>query len=1346
MVVIAVGMLAAGNLAHAAEWFVRTDGSDAADGMSWPTAFQTVGKAVTASAAGDTVTVSNGLYTIGAAIAVDKANLTIQGAGTMDDTILDRNGGDRVFNVTAGGFRLENLTLKRATGSEAVRLATSAGGARFVNCRFDANKHGVYIATASTDVRYEGCEFLNHTTGGIYYNVAIADSSHAASNCVFRGNATGVRSNTSNNTLFFNAVQCVFERNPQAGYVNNGNLLLDRCVLVGNAIGIYLQHSDKLYITNSIVAYNPGQLTSGQSSGSSYVSASVLHANELGFAVGASTLAPGVTNAPPSFVDPLNGDYRLYADSPACNLAGDGTHAGLHPAVSVPVPAGTTYYVRTDGSDTASGLNDTTDPATGAFKTLQRAADAIGGPGDTVRVAGGAYIGAAVLSGTGSATKPIRFSATAPATLDADVVGLMLSNAVHVVVEGFEVFDATTHGVTTEWALSCALSNVVSHANLNEGVRLFNAPDFWLADCQVFSNKTYGIRLDSSSNVRITDCRSWRNTSAGVYAARNLAGGGQDSHALQLVRTAIYENGSTGLLMDSSSAQKNWDLDGCVIFNNSGSGIATGENAVLAAVNTIIARNRGYIIVGGGSGTAKFAFDYCDFFGNRYLFGSGQYTMGEHNLYLEPSWAKPYEGDFRLYDISPCVDSALAGMDMGLYPDGAAVAMPAASDWYVAPAPLGSDSNDGNSPTAPFETLQRAFDAAGPGGDSITVAAGDYAGGAVLTTGGFAESPLTVVAPSGAQVVGGAVGLTVQQAGAVVLSGFTATNTTSAGFRLEDVSLVTLTNCHALAGSADGLVAVRAAGLEAYDSTYIGNGRYGVSLTAAVDARFERFRIANSGSSAVLMPSDGGSQRVTFLDGVIDGNSPGGTVLSYGNGGCADSRFDHCSLVANPGTVFNYDHNNLPFVITNSILAYNARRLTQGKSGARVAQCLVWGNGDGFYNVTEGGDMVYAAPGFARFAGRDFRLFADSPAIGAATDGGALGARHLGTLALAGSATWYVAPDGSDANNGLSPGTAFATLDRASAVATPGTTVHVQPGLYETNWIWSAEGSPTQPVNVIAAPGAVIGSPDGVGLTVNAAHVHVTGLQVTNAASHGFALVQAPDSRLIRCVAAGNGQSGFYLDWASASVLEACRGAASAQHGAHAYYSGQTLVDRSLLHGNTLDGILIDYSGRSTVRQSLVYGNSRYGVYQNSVSPEIAVQSSVIHGNASHGFSGSSTSGNTSYIQNNIVMGNNYGLHDNSSMVIYELNCDVFGNTQNYVGFTASPTSISADPLFRGAATGNFHLLAGSPCIDAGTNQIWMAKGELTAFDPDGNPRIANGVVDIGAYEVYTAPSTIIVR
>jgi hypothetical protein len=59
--------------------------------------------------------------------------------------------------------------------------------------------------------------------------------------------------------------------------------------------------------------------------------------------------------------------------------------------------------------------------------------------------------------------------------------------------------------------------------------------------------------------------------------------------------------------------------------------------------------------------------------------------------------------------------------------------------------------------------------------------------------------------------------------------------------------------------------------------------------------------------------------------------------------------------------------------------------------------------------------------------------------------------------------------------------------------------------------------------------------------------------------------------------------------------------------------------------------------------------------------------------------------------------------------------------------------NIDMAPAFADAANGDYHLTAGSLCVNAGTN----TAPALPATDLDGDPRIAGGRVDMGAYEFF---------
>lgn len=87
----------------------------------------------------------------------------------------------------------------------------------------------------------------------------------------------------------------------------------------------------------------------------------------------------------------------------------------------------------------------------------------------------------------------------------------------------------------------------------------------------------------------------------------------------------------------------------------------------------------------------------------------------------------------------------------------------------------------------------------------------------------------------------------------------------------------------------------------------------------------------------------------------------------------------------------------------------------------------------------------------------------------------------------------------------------------------------------------------------------------------------------------------------------------------------------------------------------------------------------------------------------------------------------------NNSIVYYNNGENYFGCTFNFScttpdpGGTGNTTSV---PLFANLAAGDLHLQSNSPCINTGNNAYAPAGGDL-----DGNPRIVQAVVDIGAYE-----------
>jgi hypothetical protein len=108
-------------------------------------------------------------------------------------------------------------------------------------------------------------------------------------------------------------------------------------------------------------------------------------------------------------------------------------------------------------------------------------------------------------------------------------------------------------------------------------------------------------------------------------------------------------------------------------------------------------------------------------------------------------------------------------------------------------------------------------------------------------------------------------------------------------------------------------------------------------------------------------------------------------------------------------------------------------------------------------------------------------------------------------------------------------------------------------------------------------------------------------------------------------------------------------------------------------------------------------------------------------------------------IDNSIVFGNHAGLGSDlrvgdysESYAFIHVSHSCIGDIHGYL--TSSNNVVRRDPMFADPASGDFHLLYGSPCIDTGDPEY-----SSTTLDLDGEPRPFGARIDMGADEFVDA-------
>ncbi len=186
-------------------------------------------------------------------------------------------------------------------------------------------------------------------------------------------------------------------------------------------------------------------------------------------------------------------------------------------------------------------------------------------------------------------------------------------------------------------------------------------------------------------------------------------------------------------------------------------------------------------------------------------------------------------------------------------------------------------------------------------------------------------------------------------------------------------------------------------------------------------------------------------------------------------------------------------------------------------------------------------------------------------------------------------------------------------------------------------------------------------------------------------------------------------------------------------------FSGNRIADNSA--GRNYGGACVS-SGLVSAVNNVIIGNQAPqlgGLYLYAYNDLHFINNTIAGNSDSDEVGGASlgvTSGHTGHFYNNIIWGNTSSggfddlyLHGSGSKYGYNNNVG-----ETYGIWDASGGNTANDPLFADAANSDYHLSAGSLCLNAGDN----AAPGIPDKDHDNGTRICDGAVDQGAYEHCT--------
>ena len=708
--------------------YVNDDASGTNDGTSWTDAFVSLQSALDTAVSGDDIWIAGGTYKpvsaysltntlryyhfelinnvgiyggfAGTETSVDQR--TDYGYGGTNETILSGDIGTIGDNSDNCYHIIYNLPYSINNSAILDGVTVSGGNANLWENTELKRGGGMYMPQNSPIIRNVIFAGNYGIYGGAVFNMV---SSGIYSNCLFFNNSAvygGASMTYSSTALTFD--NCTFYGNSATGHgggVDNWNSAFsyNNCIFWGNTSAT----------GNQIYAYGSSTITLNTSCYSS-------NANDIAVETGASIITTNNNiTSNPLFVYADNHDYRLYGNSPAVNAGSNSYNAtstdirGKDRIQNTTIDMGA--YEWTDGTDPISSVLFVNDDASGsnngsswedAFTSLQSALD-VAVSGNEIWVAKGTYTPSAQVGGTGSRYAAFQmknnvkiyggFAGTETAVsqrdyftnetiLSGDINGddvvsgagasLSFSNNEE---NSYHLFYHDKSGVNSSAVLdgfTISGGNANGGGNEDYGAGIYNDQCNPTLNNIIFKDNQSATGVlyfyDLSTGTQLSNL-IFENNDGGYYGALYIEGSAGISvlkNALLINNKAeygggLYNSDAPTTIINATFSGNYAVSDGGGIYNSSG--VLTLNNCIIWGNTTAGEGNEIYYSQWGSSSTTLNNSCYQNSSNDIY----GDLTFGSGNITSDPLFVNETGKDFRLFGISPSVNSGENSYNSSVY-------------------------------------------------------------------------------------------------------------------------------------------------------------------------------------------------------------------------------------------------------------------------------------------------------------------------------------------------------------------------------------------------------------------------------------------------------------------------------------------------------------------------------------------------------------------------------------------------------------------------------------------------------------------------------------------------------